>query len=63
MMSFFNDSDPCKLICASPGKHPVEESLVVDATSCLTGGWRLCGKYNISELLHKEERLCTFHLI
>ena len=25
-------------MCASPGQHPVEKGLVIDGTSCLTGG-------------------------
>jgi len=60
MMSFINDSDPCKLICALPGQQLVKKGLVEDGTSCLTGGVCVDGDcvvsiYNIS---HEEEQLC-----
>jgi len=53
MMSLINDSDPCKLICTSPGQHPMNKGLVKDGTSCLTGGVCVDGDCVVSN--HKKE--------
>ena len=50
-MSFIDESDPCKLMCASPGQHPLVKGLVVDGTSCLTGGVCVGGDCVVSTLL------------
>ena len=44
-------------MCASPGQHPVEKGLVVDGTSCLTGGVCVGGDCVVSTVfsLHEVE--------
>ncbi|XP_065887872.1 papilin-like [Dysidea avara] len=38
LIPFINKTDPCKLLCSSPGQKLVENGLVVDGTSCLSSG-------------------------
>jgi len=68
MMSLINESDPCKLICASPGKNPVKKGIVKDGTSCLTGGVCVDGDCVVSTIyqtccIRKNSYICSFHLM
>jgi len=48
LMSFTNESDPCKLLCSSPGENPVLKRLVVDGTPCSSSGVCVDGQCVVS---------------
>ncbi|XP_065895663.1 A disintegrin and metalloproteinase with thrombospondin motifs 17-like [Dysidea avara] len=60
MISFVNESNPCKLMCSSPGQHPVKKGLVVDGTPCLSGGVCVDGDCVCSDECEKGSNvICT----
>ena len=59
---FINKTDPCKLLCSSPGQEPVKKGLVVDGTSCPSSGVCVDGECVVSyvEILHNMFALVQY---
>ena len=60
-MPYINTSNPCILMCASPGQTPVEKAVAIDGTPCSSNGVCVHGMCVVS-CFNPVHMACLLHM-